>query len=214
MSVDLRLGDATLSICLDLRHPFAYLALGPAISFTAARGIAVNWLPIEVPPLRAPTAERPDDDRGVWHRRHRARALGREIETYAGAQGLVLKDPYRDPSPEAAHRAFWWMRENHPDALEPFLVALFQSYWAGGLDPSDPSQVGLLLSSGDADADAFMAWSRDEGDATMAAVADGLRERGVGGAPAYLVEDELFVGRQHLPMIEWILGGRQGPGPI
>ena len=27
-------------------------------------------------------------------------------------------------------------------------------------------------------------------------------------------KDEVFVGRQHLPMIRWILGGRVGPPPI
>jgi hypothetical protein len=41
-----------------------------------------------------------------------------------------------------------------------------------------------------------------------------LRDRGVSGVPCYLVEDEVFLGRQHLPMIRWILGGRRGPGPI
>ena len=28
------------------------------------------------------------------------------------------------------------------------------------------------------------------------------------------VGDEIFIGRQHLPMIGWILDGRVGPGPI
>ena len=44
--------------------------------------------------------------------------------------------------------------------------------------------------------------------------ADDLTARGVNSAPTFVVGDELFRGRQHLPMIRWILGGRAGPGPI
>lgn len=44
--------------------------------------------------------------------------------------------------------------------------------------------------------------------------ASGLREMGVFDVPAYLVEDDLFLGRQHLPMIRWLLTGRRGPAPI
>ncbi|MDX1384518.1 MAG: hypothetical protein R3190_12780, partial [Thermoanaerobaculia bacterium] len=41
-----------------------------------------------------------------------------------------------------------------------------------------------------------------------------LRDAGVIRAPAFLVEDELFIGRAHLPMIRWLLTGRSGPVPI
>jgi 2-hydroxychromene-2-carboxylate isomerase len=41
-----------------------------------------------------------------------------------------------------------------------------------------------------------------------------LQERGLFQVPAYLVEEEVFYGRQHLPMIRWILAGRSGPIPI
>ena len=35
------------------------------------------------------------------------------------------------------------------------------------------------------------------------------REAGVVEAPAYLVGDEVFIGRAHLPMIEWIYQARK-----
>ena len=64
------------------------------------------------------------------------------------------------------------------------------------------------------DGEAFMTWNEIHGtpaaDELMAAVQD----RGLARAPTYLIENEVFVGRQHLPMIHWILDGRRGPGPI
>ncbi len=64
------------------------------------------------------------------------------------------------------------------------------------------------------DAGGFEAWSAERGPATVAALEEELRDRGMGGAPCYWIDGELFLGRQHLPMIRWILGGREGPGPI
>ena len=38
-------------------------------------------------------------------------------------------------------------------------------------------------------------------------------DAGVYGVPTYLVEDEMWFGREHLPRVAWILGGRKGPPP-
>jgi hypothetical protein len=38
-------------------------------------------------------------------------------------------------------------------------------------------------------------------------------DAGVYGVPTYLVEDEMWFGREHLPRVAWILGGREGPAP-
>ena len=47
-----------------------------------------------------------------------------------------------------------------------------------------------------------------------AEVARRLSEAGVFQTPAYLLGDEVFIGRQHLPLIRWRLEGERGPGPI
>jgi len=36
---------------------------------------------------------------------------------------------------------------------------------------------------------------------------------GIYGVPSYLVADEFWFGREHLPRVAWILGGRAGPAP-
>ena len=72
----------------------------------------------------------------------------------------------------------------------------------------------MLLDSLGADGAAFFGWSAADGPAVSAAVAKELQERGLFQVPAYVFEDEVFYGRQHLPMIGWILDGRSGPIPI
>ena len=38
-------------------------------------------------------------------------------------------------------------------------------------------------------------------------------DAGIFGVPTYVVDREVFFGREHLPMVRWLLEGRQGPAP-
>jgi len=203
-----------LSVLLDIRHPAACLAFHPAVAFAESLGIHINWLPLTVPTLNPPTQPREDDDRGTRHRRHRARAIAREIETYAAAQGLVLRDWYRGGDAGAANLGWLWVRDRRPDRLPSYLAELLRAYWSLELDPACAERVAALVDAQQADGASFLDWCAAEGPPVAAALAEELRERGLFQVPAFVVGDEVFYGRQHLPMIRWILEGRSGPVPI
>ena len=204
----------SLSVVLDVRHPLAYLALRPAMDFADELGIDADWLPLSVPPLNPPSAPRNDDDRGIRHRRYRAQAIAREIETYAKAQGLVLREPYRNGDVDAGNLGWLWLRERQPEPLRAYLAELFRGYWSLELDATSGESIAALLDSVDAQGADFLDWSVDEGPRAAARLAAELRERGIFQVPAFVALDEVFYGRQHLPMIRWILAGRTGPIPI
>lgn len=214
MTLSAQLDEFRLSVLLDLRHPLAYLALPAAIDFARSEPLDINWLPLSTPPLNAPSAPGADDDRGTRHKRFRADAIAREIEAYAASRRLVLREYYRDGDADASNLGWLWVRDHHPDRLESFLSELFRAYWAVELDPSQPDQVGRLVASHDADPSGFLEWCADDGPQAATLLDEELRGRGLFGVPAYVVEEEVFYGRQHLPMIRWILGGRSGPVPI
>ncbi len=214
-------GEARLTVLLDVRHPLAALALLPTLDWVAASKLDpirdVDWLPLSVPALKPPSPPGPPgskNDRGVRHRRYRAQAIAREIESYGRAQGFLLHEPYRDGDAGAANRAWLWLRERQRHRLGDYLRALFRGYWSLELDPADEEQVAALVSETGADGQGFRDWSAADAERAAARVADGLRDRGLFQVPGYLVEDEVFYGRQHLPMIRWILEGREGPVPI
>ena len=77
----------------------------------------------------------------------------------------------------------------------------------------------------------FSAWERDRGraldrydggfeefvDAERAKLVDGageLLEQGLLSAPAFVVDGEIFHGREHLPLVGWMLHGRSGKPPV
>lgn len=206
--------SARLSVLLDLRNPASYLALPPAEALAEELHLEINWLPLPVPPLRPPSVPAVDDDRAIIHRRHRARAIAREIEVYSRVQGLVLHDLYRDPDPSAFNLGWLWLRERHVECLRAYLDEGFRAYWSLELDPSSIPSITALLATVSADVGEFGTWCGGTGTEVAARVAGELRERGLSGVPGYIVDGEYFIGRQHLPMIRWILGGRRGPGPI
>jgi len=204
---------ARVSVLLDVRHPLAYLALGPARALGEELALAFDWLPLAVPPLKPPSEPAADDDRGVRHRRFRAQAIAREIEIYGAAQGLVLSDYYREGDAHAANLAWLWVRARHRPRLPDFLTELFRAHWARELDPADAEAVARLVEKLGVDSDGLRVWSESEGRIAAEALASELRDFGLFQVPAFVVDDEVFYGRQHLPMIRWILGGRVGVPP-
>jgi 2-hydroxychromene-2-carboxylate isomerase len=214
MSFDFAIESARWTVLQDIRSPYCYLALHPAATLARELGVEINWLPCRVPPLRRPSEPEPGDDRGIRHRRYRAQAIAREIETYARIQGLVLREWYRTPDPAALNLAWLWIRAHRPDRLYAFQAEAFRAYWARELDPASETAVATLVDGSCGDGSEFAAWCADAGRESVAALEAELRERGLTGAPCHLVENEVLLGRQHLPLIRWILEGRIGPGPI
>ena len=214
MKFQSEIANVALTVILDIRYPQAYLALHPAMDFARERGISIDWLPLSVSTLRAPVAEAEGDDRGVRHKRYRALRIAREIEVYAEAQGLLLREFYRAGDSSAFNLGWLWMRQHHEARLEDYLSEAFRAYWAIELDPALEAEVAMLIDSLDGEGEAFRSWSQSEGSVLLESLADDLRAHGVFGVPSYLVGDEIFLGRQHLPMIDWTLAGRTGPIPI
>lgn len=214
MNVDSNLEESKLTIALDVRHPFAYLALGPALELAQDLDIAINWLPRASEPLRPPSVPGSNDDRGIRHRRNRAQMIAREIVIYAEAQGLQLEEPYRNAPPDAAHMAILYMRSHATNPLEPFLIELFRRYWSLSLDANDTDAVANLVAEFGESASDFIAWSATQGTAALERISKDLDEVGATAMPAYLACGEAFHGRQHLPMIRWLLEDQTGPIPI
>ena len=208
------MSEPKLRIALDIRHPFSYLALGPGLEIAAELGSDADIVPVAAQALREPPPAGASDDRGIRHRRKRAQMIAREIAVYTEAQGLVIRDPYRAGSSSAVILAWLWLRARRPEQLPRFLGEAFRRYWAGALEPDDPADVRRVLRELALPTDECDAWAGGPGPAAAERMAGELRDAGIEQAPAYLVEDQVFFGRQHLPMIRWILAGRSGPKPI
>lgn len=203
---------APLTVCVDVKHPHTYLTLGPVRRFAAEHGVEVDWLPFPAAGLKPPPP--PGDERGIRHRRLRAAYWASEIERYAGVQGIHIDDPFRSADSTLVSLAHLWLRERAPERVPDLLAAACRRHWDRSVDITDPAQVTEMLADIAGAAEAFSAFAAGPGPAALAVLRERLVAAGVFTVPSLVVDDDVFVGRAHLPMVAWILGGRQGPPPI
>ncbi len=186
----------TLRIYIDFKAPAAYLALKPTLAFLEEVGVAGEWRPFVTQQQPVP-AEAPDEDRGATHRRVRALARQRTHLHYADVQGVTMHFPAGNfPGCTLALAAMTLLSEP-----VPFIEAAFASYWTLGEDLDDPAVVTRLLNEVNANA----ALDSLDVDALPESWREVALEDGVVDVPAYVVGDQLFVGREHLPWLRTLV---------
>jgi 2-hydroxychromene-2-carboxylate isomerase len=203
-----------LPVCIDFKSPHAWLAVAPTLALAAELGVSIEWLPWIGRPLAPPAAAGDDDDRGTRHRRFRSENAARDIERAARIQGLEIRDLYRQPDSSLAGLGLLWAGRHDPEVQRGYLERVFEGYWNGQLDLEDPAAIRAALGRAGAELAGWDAYAAGEGPDELEAVQARLQEAGVFDVPSYRVGDEIFLGRQHLPMVRWLRSGRQGEPPI
>ena len=197
--------DRPLAVVLDIKDPHSYLAKDPTYALADELGLEIDWLPFVSRPMRRHVSG--GEDRGSRHRRFRADYIERSIQRYARVRGITIRNIYRDPDSTLAGMGMLAARAHSEGSLRNYLDRAFRQYWEDGLDIEDAGVIsGLLSASG---AGAF-----EPDGAQFSALQESLALAGVFETPAYLIDDDIFLGRAHLPMIRWILAGRAGLPPI
>ncbi|MFI5315683.1 MAG: DsbA family protein [Myxococcota bacterium] len=199
-----------IRVAIDFASPAAYLALEPTRALESRLGRPFDWLPFGVPPLSAPKPSSAHDDRGARHRRIRAEYLARDLRRYAESRGLELGDLYREPDTTQASLGLLWLHRRAPARASDYAARVFERIWREN-GSAGAAFVEKTLAGESA---GFRAYAAGDGPAELAAVRSELEAAAVWSVPAFLVRGELFLGRQHLPMVEWLATGESGPAPI
>jgi 2-hydroxychromene-2-carboxylate isomerase len=204
-----------LRVYVDFQDPGSFLALEPTRALTREFDLTLEWLPLQV---RATASGSASDESGasesVGARHRRVRQAYRQMnhERYALWRGLTLRLPDRDHDTAVAGMGLLWLSARLPEAAHAYLERVFTGFFAGTLALDEPTQIVESLQQCGVDTAEFAAYSGEAGRSALNAVQTQALESGVIAAPCYQIGDEIFVGREHLPMIRWILAGRPGSG--
>lgn len=203
-----------LVIAVDVAHPHVYLGFDAICSLLDETRVAAEWRPLASYGLKVPVEPGAGASRGERHRYQRARYHAMDVERYARRRGLELHGLYRSPDRSTFAATLLWLGAEQPGHVRAWLDQVLRGYWAERLDIENPDALLAVARSVGAQTDGAQDWVGSHG-AEAAAQADAeLREQGVFTVPGFLLDGEPFLGRQHVPMLRWILTGRQGPGPI
>lgn len=195
----------SLDIYLDPKDPLAYLALPGTTKLLQQTNCDVQWFPMQVASWSDPGAEpAADAERGAKHRWFRANYRERELQHYAGVHQLPLTNLYRQTdSSQAALALLWLAKQPGANNLMPrFLHHLTQTHWA---DPnatmSMTASIVPALSNLTDTISGFKAYSTGQGPVELAEQLASNAELGVIRGPAFRFEEQLYIGREHLPLL-------------
>jgi 2-hydroxychromene-2-carboxylate isomerase len=141
----------------------------------------------------------------------RTEYLENDLRRYAADRGLDLGTVHREIDTTLAALGLLWLRRHSPADAGEYVERIFARIWRDNGDASSLAYIETVL--GDL-ASGFGAYATREGPRELAAVREELVEVGVWNVPAFVSHGEVFVGRQHLPIVEWLATGRTGPPPI
>lgn len=211
---------ASLLAYIDFKSANSRLALGPTLALADEVGAAVDWRPLHLKPRRSKAA--PAASRSGLHVRMRAEYRRREQALYAGNQGIELIHPPTEFDSFAANAGLLWMRRQGAAAgrCRAYVTQVFTETWAGRMDPADVNAVAAAIAAAGGEGDkgegkkALQAYLAGAAQAELDAVAAEARALGTNDTPAFVVGGELYIGRQHLPVIRWWLTGQVGEPPV
>ncbi|MEM7411170.1 MAG: DsbA family protein [Myxococcota bacterium] len=213
-------GSAPLAVYIDLKSPYAYLAIAPTRAMAARVGVAIDWRPftLDIPSYlgsakldRKGKVEKSNRSAEQWSG---VKYAYKDARRYASLTGLTVRGTVKIWDSSLAGIAMLFAKRQGPESFDRFLNTAYPPFWNRELDIEDVSVLAETLRRADLDAAGFEEFAKGPGRAEHDAINERAFDAGVFGVPTYLVEDEAWFGREHLPRVAWLLSGREGPAPV
>jgi 2-hydroxychromene-2-carboxylate isomerase len=190
----------------DFMSPYAYLGSVGIERVADRHGLSVIWKPmlLGISVLKV-MGLKPLPDTPL-----KADYIRRDVPRLAAYLGIPFCRARQDTMvslPSA--RAFTWLFDQDPTLAKSFGQAVFRTQWAEGRDVSDVGALTNLVGSmGIEPTDLLAALESSAVKERLKQHVAASLNRGVFGAPTFIVGDEMFWGADRLPMIEhWIERG-------
>jgi 2-hydroxychromene-2-carboxylate isomerase len=196
-----------VTVYTDYKSPYAYLAKDPTYEMAAACGATLDWLPytLDIPSYLG-SAEIGADGKLIAanrdpHQWRRVRYAYMDCRREANRRGLTLRGTQKIWDSSIAAIGLLWAKQQGDERLRAYSDHVFERFWRRELDIEDPAVVEAVLREAGADTAGFAAYLAGPGRAAHDAIRVAAEEAGIFGVPSYVVDGELFWGRENLPTI-------------
>ena len=212
-----------LEVYIDFKSPYAYIAKDATYALEDEFGIEIDWYPLTL-------------NIGSYLGTAKTNNAGKVIESSrTGFQWMAVKYAYMDARRYASLRnitlrgtqKIWdtslsgigmlFAKLQGHDVLKNYIDLVYEPFWKRELDLEDIAVVSGVLAQAGADTvnvkSGFESYAADEGREIHDQLQEDILDRGYFGVPTYVLDGEVYFGREHLPRVRWHLGGRKGPLP-
>jgi len=212
-------GEEALAVYIDLKSPYAFIAIDPTRAMAAAAGVSIDWRPftLDIPSYLG--SAQVDRKRRVTKNSRSAeqwtgvRYAYRDARRYANLRNKTLRGTEKIWDSSMASIAMLWSKRQGRASLDRFLDEAYRAFWRRELDIEDLDVLESTLQSADVEIEGFGEYVAGAGRALHDKMNEEAFDAGVYGVPTYLVADEMWFGREHLPRVAWLLAGRCGDAP-
>lgn len=195
----------TIPLYIDHKSPYAYLAIEPAWELERDFDITLDWLPytLDISDYLG-SAEVGDDGTVIAesrspHQWRRVKYSYMDARRYANLRGLTLRGPRKIWDSSLSGIAMLWAKSH--GGVRTFNDLVYERFWRRDLDIEDGAVVEAVLAEAGIETSGFAAWAEGDGRALHDRIREDAEARGVFGVPTFVLDDELFWGREHLAMI-------------
>ncbi|MFZ0020899.1 MAG: DsbA family protein [Acetobacteraceae bacterium] len=199
-----------ITVYTDYKSPYAYLAKDLEYELKRDFPVRLEWRPyvLDIPSFLG--SARLDAEGHVLeaernaHQWRRVRYSYMDCRRQASKRGLVIRGPQKIWDSSLAAAGMLHAQRAGDAVFCRYHDIIFERFWKRELDIEDVAVIAAVLTESGADGAAFAAYAQ-EGRDEVAAISREAEAKGVFGVPSFVVDDELFWGREHLPDIRAML---------
>ncbi len=201
----------TLIVYIDYKSPYAYLAKDLVYELERDLPVRIDWRPYDLPIADFLGSARVDDSGRVIeenrnaHQWRRVRYSYMDCRRQARKRGLIIRGTQKIWDSRIALCGMLHAKRQG-DAVRRYHDIVFARFWKRELDIEDPAVIATVLAEAGAEVADFPAYLAGEGRGELAAICRDAEEKGVFGVPSFILDGELYWGREHLPDIRAMLG--------
>jgi 2-hydroxychromene-2-carboxylate isomerase len=204
----------TVTVYTDYKSPYAYLAKDPAYELAREFPVQLDWLPYDLNLADFMGVARVDDsgrvleERRTPHQWRRVKYSYMDCRRHARKRGLIIRGTQKIWNSQLALIGLLYAKRQGEPVLRRYNDITFERFWKRELDIENPAVVTAVLAEAAADTAGFAAYLAGEGRTELQRVCRDAEAKGVFGVPSFILDGELFWGREHLPDIREMLASR------
>jgi 2-hydroxychromene-2-carboxylate isomerase len=201
----------TVTVYSDYKSPYAYLAKDLAYRLEQDFPVHVDWLPytLDIPSFlgsaRLDGSGRVIEEQRNTHQWRRVRYSYMDCRREAKKRGLVIRGPQKIWDSTLALRGMLYAKRQGDAVFRHYHDSVFERFWKRELDIENSDVIGTVLAEAGADTAGFPGYLAEEGRQELEVICRAAEAMGVFGVPSFVLDGELFWGREHLPDIRQTL---------
>ena len=200
------MSDNSIDFYIDIKSPYAYLALDPAIKVFDQLGLQWNLLPYTLDIadyLGSATVNNEGkiiSSNRTAHQWRRVKYSYMDCRRMANLQGITILGTQKIWDSSLFSMAHLWVKEKSEKTLLPFLRESFQLFWKRELDIENEKVLLNLIEKFQLDSTDFISWKSNNQNC-VTSLMDTALSMGIFGVPTFVFEEEIFWGSEKLALI-------------